>query len=150
MTLTNSKKSNYRIYVHKSVVEHFRAFCVDHQEAGESFHAQFRQLAATPAGEGAVALKGVKLKELQGRVFRRRVKGRKGFRLIYLVESEKRRVFPIFITHVTRANYDWWSDDWSDDWLENAQAIQSDLVEGKTENFNEMLITSVTFCTSLL
>ena len=78
----------------------------------------------------------VPIKKLQGRIYRLHVKGRRGFRFIYLVDRRRQIVMGIFVSTEVKSKFDYEQVPWE----EYAAEIYEDLVNGKIENFNELVL----------
>lgn len=75
----------------------------------------------------------IPIKKLQGCIYRLHVKGRRGFRFIYLVNHSQRIVMGVFVSPEVKAKFDYESVPW----MEYATEIYEDLVKGHTEKFTE-------------
>jgi len=78
-------------------------------------------------------MRDIPIKKLQGRIYRLHVKGRRGFRFIYLVEHKQKLVMGVFVSSEIKAKFDYSTVPW----LEYATAIYEDIVNRKYENFTE-------------
>ena len=91
-----------------------------------------KKIAADPFNAGG-RLQGLK-EPLAGNVLKVWVKGRRGYRLIYLVNQQKKIVMGIYLSTDERANFDYSDLDWQD----YAQEIYTDLVNGNEDMFKVM------------
>jgi hypothetical protein len=78
-------------------------------------------------------MRDIPIRKLQGCIYRLHVKGRRGFRFIYLVEHNQQLVMGVFVSSEVKANFDYNSVPW----LEYATEIYEDLVNQKYKNFKE-------------
>ncbi len=78
----------------------------------------------------------IPIKKLQGCIYRLHVRGRKGFRFIYLVDHRKQIVMGIFVSSEVKAKFDYEKVPWE----EYAAEIYEDLVKGNMEKFTEFVI----------
>jgi hypothetical protein len=77
--------------------------------------------------------------ELAGKVFHVHVSGnnvpsRKGYRLVYIVQSKQQIILPVFLSLVIKSQFDYDKVPWE----EYATAINKDLRAGNMANFKEM------------
>lgn len=75
----------------------------------------------------------IPVKKLQGCIYRLHVKGRRGFRFIYLIYHPQQLVMGVFVSSEIKAKFDYNSVPW----LEYATEIYKDIVNRKYENFKE-------------
>jgi len=75
----------------------------------------------------------IPIKKLQGRIYRLHVRGRRGFRFIYLVDHKQQIVMGIFVSSEVKAKFDYEKVPWD----EYAAEIYGDLVSGNMEEFME-------------
>ena len=78
----------------------------------------------------------IPIKKLQGRIYRLHVRGRRGFRFIYLVDHRQQIVMGIFVSSELKAKFDYEKVPWE----EYAAEIYKDLIEGNTEKFTEPIL----------
>jgi len=71
------------------------------------------------------------LQHLQGKLFRLPVRGKKGFRYIYMVNRELSCVLGVFISPTTRSKFDYSKYPWQ----KLAEQIHQDLVSGNMHKF---------------
>jgi len=79
----------------------------------------------------------IPIKKLQGRIYRLHVKGRRGFRFIYLVDRNQQVVLGVFVSLEVKAKFDYEKVPWE----EYASEIYEDLVSGNTEKFTEFILS---------
>ncbi len=79
----------------------------------------------------------IPIKKLQGRIYRLHVKGRKGFRFIYLVDHSRQIVMGVFVSTEVKAKFDYEKVPWE----EYAAEIYEDLVNGNMEKFREFILS---------
>ena len=82
-------------------------------------------------------MRDIPIKKLQGLIYRLHVKGRRGFRFIYLVYPSHGIVMGVFVSPEVKAKFDYESVPW----LEYATEIYEDLVEGHMEKFTEFTLS---------
>lgn len=79
----------------------------------------------------------IPIKKLQGRIYRLHVRGRRGFRFIYLVDRNQQVVLGVFVSLEVKAKFDYEKVPWE----EYASEIYEDLVSGNTEKFTEFILS---------
>lgn len=82
-------------------------------------------------------MRDIPIKKLQGRIYRLHIRGRRGFRFIYLVDQSKQIVMGIFVSTEIKAKFDYEKVPWD----EYAAEIYEDLVNGNMENFTELILS---------
>ena len=94
-----------------------------------SLYASFKQVCSDPSNAGK-PLHGLP-KPWSGRVFRKQVGGRRGHRLIYYLYERESAVLGIYISPVTRSNFDY--DD--AEWQRLLEVVYQDLKDGNDGKF---------------
>jgi len=120
---------SFKFLVHKLFKTQLENFEESYPEAYRSLLKQLQKSQAAPyrAGEMMRNLP----QHLQGKLFRLWVKGKKGFRYIYMVSKEQSLVLGIFVSPVHRSKFDYAKFPW----LEIAGQIHEDLMSGDVHNF---------------
>lgn len=123
--------SSFKFLVHKLFKTHLENFEESYPEAYRSLLKQLQKSQADPyrAGEMMRNLP----QHLQGKLFRLHVRGRRGFRYIYMVNREKACVFGTFVSPEQRSKFDYNKFPW----LEIAQQIHQDFISGNIDKFEE-------------
>ena len=99
-----------RLLVHCSLLEALGP-ALEGDDHAKPLRKALEKISADPRGAGRI-LQGLKLPSRIGQVRRVWVKGRGGYRLIYYVPDsqdalEFQPVIPLFVSEVTRGNFDW-------------------------------------------
>ncbi len=123
--------SSFRFLAHKEFISQIEDFEKSHPEAYRSLRKQLQKSQADPYGAGQM-MRNLP-QHLQGKLFRLRVRGRRGFRYIYMVNREKSCVFGIFVSPEQRSKFDYNKFPW----LEIAEQIHEDLISGNMNSFQE-------------
>jgi len=120
---------SFNFLVHKLFKTQLENFEESHPQAYKSLLKQLQKAQADPyrAGEMMRSLP----QHLQGKLFRLRVRGRRGFRYIYMVNREQSCVFGIFVSPEQRSKFDYNKFPW----MEIAEEIHQDLTSGNREKF---------------
>jgi len=105
-------------------------------DAWPSLLTQIRKARNDPFRAGK-AMRDIPIKKLQGRIYRLHVKGRRGFRFIYLVDHRQQIVMGIFVSSEVKAKFDYEKVPWE----EYAAEIYEDLVSGNMEKFTEFILS---------
>ncbi len=122
----------YKFVIHESFQLQLDEFMEKRLDAWTAVVTACKKIAADPFNAGG-RLQGLK-EPLAGNVLKVWVKGRRGYRLIYLVNQQKKIVMGIYLSTDERANFDYSDLDWQD----YAQEIYTDLVNGNEDMFKVM------------
>lgn len=124
----------FRLLVHELFQEQLDEFLAIRGEAWDSLLASLRELCADPFNAGSL-LQGLP-PPLAGRVYKKWVHGRRGYRLIYLLYPVKGITLGVFLSTEARADFDY-----SDiEWQEYAQTIYVDLIKGNDAKFKFLYV----------
>lgn len=123
--------SSFRFLAHKEFISQIEDFEKSHPEAYKSLRKQLQKSQADPyrAGEMMRDLP----QHLQGKLFRLWVRGRRGFRYIYMVNREQSLVLGIFVSPEQRSKFAYSRFPWS----EIAEQIHQDFTSGNIDKFQE-------------
>lgn len=129
--------SRYRFLVHDVFQKQLDDFLEANQEAWSSLLTQIKKTIDNPLSAGRM-MHDVPAKKLQGKIHRLHVKGRRGFRFIYIVEPRSSVVVGVFVSTERRSKFDY-----SDvPWERIASDIYEDLTQSKWERFREFVVPS--------
>lgn len=124
--------NNYRFLAHRVFRDQVENFDRDHSDASKALRKQFEKAAADPFNAGE-AMRGVPTADLQGRILKTWVKGRGGFRFLYIALPKPRIVLGLFISSVRRSELDYSKFPW-ESW---ADQIYEDLLSENLDAFEE-------------
>jgi len=125
---------SYRFLVHIGFQEQVQEFL--RRKAGweKRLRKQFEKARADPFGAGSL-MSHIPVEELQGKILKLWVGGRRGHRLVYVVIKSIGIVFPAWISLVPRSRIDYEREPW----LEYALRYFHDLQSGDMDKFKEWI-----------
>ena len=126
--------SKYSILIHASFQLQIDDFLELHSSDWGDVITQFKKLVDNPLHNPMNGLPP----PLGGRVFHLHVGGRKGFRLIYVADSKRGIVLPVFLSCEIKPRFDYDAVPWQD----YASEIYKDLCDGNTTKFTELRLIS--------
>lgn len=129
--------SAFKFLVHETFQKQLDAFLQENPEAWSSLITQIKKTITDPFNAGRL-MHDVPAKKLQGNIRRLRVKGRKGFRFIFIVEPRAKVVLGVFVSTEQRSRFDYADVPWE----QIASEIYEDLVNSRWEKFSHPLIPS--------
>lgn len=125
----------FRFLVHRCFQEQLDSFVETNLDAWPSLLTQIKKARNDPFRAGK-AMHNIPVKKLQGRIYRLHVRGRRGFRFVYLVDHSRKIVMGIFVSSEVKAKFDYGKVPWE----EYAAEIYEDLVSGNIEKFREFIL----------
>ncbi len=124
--------SSFRFLAHRVFRDQVENFDRAHRDARKALRKQFEKAAADPFNAGE-AMRDVPTADLQGRILKTWVKGRGGYRFLYIALPERRVVMGLFVSSVRRSELDYSKFPW-ESW---ADQIYKDLLGGNLDAFEE-------------